>query len=276
MKIIYEHARNFFRPYFFFSSNGFFLLSRNSLLEEHCKVFKFKAHPGPSKYFPKSSFHATHKPTKSAKKNVLSEPIRVLDAPGVCDDFYSNPLDWSVETNIVSVCLGPALYLWYGSDSSIELLRHDQPSCLTSKFAPCGHFLAMGCSSGGVMIWDVEKLAPCRNLPHTNDRVMTIDWNGSILAVGSSAGRIQIHDSRIKRSLVSQLISHEEEICSLKFNHDGHFLASGGNDNIVCVWENAGRNVMENRPLRKYSEHRAAVKALDWSPWLYGRRWICR
>lgn len=38
-------------------------------------------------------------------------------------------------------------------------------------------------------------------------------------------------------------------------------MASGGNDNIVAVWDfRAGKN------LYKFNEHVAAVKALAWSP----------
>jgi cell division cycle protein 20 (cofactor of APC complex) len=39
-------------------------------------------------------------------------------------------------------------------------------------------------------------------------------------------------------------------------------LASGGNDNTVCIWDNLNRN-----PLHTFNEHRAAVKAIRWCPW---------
>ena len=38
-------------------------------------------------------------------------------------------------------------------------------------------------------------------------------------------------------------------------------VASGGNDNVVSVWD-----MRADRNIAKFCEHRAAVKALAWSP----------
>lgn len=54
---------------------------------------------------------------------------------------------------------------------------------------------------------------------------------------------------------------HTQEVCGLRWSPDGRYLASGGNDNVVNVWEASGRNV------HKYTSHTAAVKALAWCPW---------
>ncbi len=55
---------------------------------------------------------------------------------------------------------------------------------------------------------------------------------------------------------------HEQEICGLKWSPDGTQLASGGNDNMLCVWE-----LGAEAPKMQRSEHTAAVKALAWCPW---------
>ena len=34
---------------------------------------------------------------------------------------------------------------------------------------------------------------------------------------------------------------HNKEICSLKWNLDFKYLASGGNDNLVCLWDVRGK-----------------------------------
>ena len=38
-------------------------------------------------------------------------PERILDAPGVMDDFHLNLVDWS-ENNVMAVALGGSVYLW--------------------------------------------------------------------------------------------------------------------------------------------------------------------
>jgi len=37
---------------------------------------------------------------------------------------------------------------------------------------------------------------------------------------------------------------HRQEVCGVKFSFDGNMVASGGNDNIVNVWDiRAGKNL---------------------------------
>ena len=68
-----------------------------------------------------------------------------------------------------------------------------------------------------------------------------------------------------------QSTGHRQEVCGLKWNGTASepYLASGGNDNKVCIWDIRGatRGVGENDPpLWKFHEHTAAVKALAWDP----------
>ena len=49
------------------------------------------------------------------------------------------------------------------------------------------------------------------------------------------------------------------------------YLASGANDNKVCIWDytmtHNQNNSQESRPFHTITEHKAAVKALAWCPW---------
>lgn len=54
---------------------------------------------------------------------------------------------------------------------------------------------------------------------------------------------------------------HRQEVSGLKWSFDGNYLASGGNDNKLCVWSLSNPN-----PIMKSDAHKAAVKALAWSP----------
>jgi cell division cycle protein 20 (cofactor of APC complex) len=50
------------------------------------------------------------------------------------------------------------------------------------------------------------------------------------------------------------------QVCGLKWSPCGGQLASGGNDNALCVWDSSFRL------LHKTHAHQAAVKALAWCP----------
>lgn len=54
---------------------------------------------------------------------------------------------------------------------------------------------------------------------------------------------------------------HKQEVCGLRWNTDTDQLASGGNDNKLFIW--GGLDV---KPTWRFGEHRAAVKAIAWSP----------
>jgi len=64
---------------------------------------------------------------------------------------------------------------------------------------------------------------------------------------------------------MSRYEGHRQEICGLKWSFDDQFLAIGGNDNKLMIWgQHGSKNVTQ--PLFKFNSHKAAVKAIAWSP----------
>ena len=59
--------------------------------------------------------------------------------------------------------------------------------------------------------------------------------------------------------------AHRSEVCGLKWSPDNRQLASGGNDNQLCIWD-----LQNSQPSMKFGEHSAAVKAIAWSPHQHG------
>ena len=73
---------------------------------------------------------------------------------------------------------------------------------------------------------------------------------------GSRTGEVHIHDVRKPEHCISQLKCHALEVCGLRWSPDGRHLASGGNDNLVCLWKpSVSQDVTEI-----LSGHKAAVK----------------
>ena len=97
-------------------------------------------------------------------------------------------------------------------------------------------------------------------------RVGALAWNGEQLSSGSRDRTILQRDIRCPSTSERKLQGHRQEICGLKWSPDGQFLASGGNDNKLLVWNKHGAT----SPMQTYSDHIAAVKAIAWSPHQHG------
>ena len=68
----------------------------------------------------------------------------------------------------------------------------------------------------------------------------------------------------MKEDYITRIEAHKQEVGGLKWSFDGKYLASGGNDNKLKIW--AAGQQRSNLPLFKFSSHKAAVKAIAWSP----------
>ena len=223
-------------------------------------------------------------------RKIPLEPERILDAPQLIDDYYLNLLDWGSQ-NILSVCLGSCVYLWNANNMQTSLLTktQDDSNICSVSFMNNGTCLGIGLQEGLVELWDLEKHLKIRTLHGHNERVSSLSWNSYTLSTGGKDAQILNHDVRIKESIINKLVNgHNKEVCSVKWNEEFPILASGGNDNKVCLWDirksnsnsNNGIksiwNLIENKkptggneinPLFVFTQHEAAVKALAWSPY---------
>ena len=108
-------------------------------------------------------------------------------------------------------------------------------------------------------VWNVEK---CKKVLSSNShtaRVGALSWNQSMLSSGSRSGEIHHYDVRQKDMLVASSEGHSQEVCGLQWSPNGHYLASGGNDCLVNVWDARSRDPW-GQPRCSLTEHKAAVK----------------
>jgi cell division cycle protein 20 (cofactor of APC complex) len=205
--------------------------------------------------------------TKKATRYLPQAPEKILDAPDIVDDYYLNLMDWGMN-NTLSVCLGQSVYLWnsVSGDTHHLLNTNDSQNYVSSvSWMNKGNCLAVGYANSCIQLWDTEKMKPVRTLNGHRDRVSSMSWNNYILSSGSRDSLILNHDVRVANNVISKLETHMQEVCGLKWCPEGSQIASGGNDNLLCIWE-----LGANTPKFFMRDHRAAVKALAWCPWQKG------
>lgn len=68
-------------------------------------------------------------------------------------------------------------------------------------------------------------------------RVSSLAWNGPTLSSGGRDSSVVHHDVREARHKIGTLRGHTQEVCGLKWSPAGTQLASGGNDNLLNIWD---------------------------------------
>ncbi|KAJ3796575.1 WD40-repeat-containing domain protein [Lentinula aff. detonsa] len=237
--------------------------SDTSLAQQREFAKPLYARPGT---LPTSTGASTNKSRK-----IPTQPERVLDAPGMVDDFYLNLISWSSQ-NTVAVALEASTYIWHADTGFVTPIGEAPEGTYVSSvdFSKDGTFLGIGLGQGDVELWDVETGQKLRTMSGHQAQVATLSWNQHILTSGCGDGSIWHHDVRVQRHKVMELLGHNGEVCGLKWRSDGELLASGGNDNVVNIWDGRLGDVGEGaRGSAKWTKrnHTAAVKGLAWCPW---------
>lgn len=234
----------------------------------NCKIMSFK------KKKPKTSeieiSKSLEKPRAQKKRpvpktfrKISSTPIQILDAPDIWDDFYINLLDWSFN-DVIACALGSSLILSDTFTGTVEILCEAPDNVLISsvKWSDDGSYIAVGTTDSLVSLYDVNTKRKIRAMRGHLSRVGSLAWNTHLLSTGSKDSMIFHHDVRMPKHHIQTLKGHQQEICGLEWSTDGKQLASGGNDDICCIWDASN----SSNPRYTFNDSYAAVKALAWCP----------
>jgi WD40 repeat protein len=198
-----------------------------------------------------------------SKKGIIhlpSDPFKILDVPGIEDDYYTNLLSWSFQ-NQIAISLDNTVYLFdyktSDAESFYEAYKLEKVTSLA--FDIYGERLAMGNLLGQVSIWDVERKKEIMSIDKHYDRVSCLDWSEKGLISGSKDKNAYWYDIRMRKYVTNSYKHHTQEICGIKWNSTNTRFATGGNDNQACAWD-----IKSNKPIMSM-KHKSGVKALCWS-----------
>ncbi|CAO2045382.1 unnamed protein product [Urochloa humidicola] len=256
------------------SKEAYRRLLAEKLLNNRTRILAFRNKPPEPQNISAADTASSHhaKPAKQ-RRHIPQSAERTLDAPELVDDYYLNLLDWG-SNNVLSIALGDTVYLWdasSGSTSELVTVDEDSGPITSVSWAPDGRHIAVGLNSSDVQLWDTSSNRLLRTLRGVHEaRVGSLAWNNSILTTGGMDGKIVNNDVRIRNHVVQTYEGHSQEVCGLKWSGSGQQLASGGNDNLLHIWDVSMASSMPsaggNQWLHRLDDHTAAVKALAWCP----------
>lgn len=216
------------------------------------------------------------------KESKRTQPklVKVLDAPGLLDDYYLHLLSWS-KNNIISVCLGSNVYLYNHSNSSISNLSSIQKEIQGDQgglgdylnissccFLEDPNNLVLGYPNGVVDLYDIPTHKYIMSFTSHESRVGVIDAlpnDFNLFCTGSKDKSIMLHDKRSGSKPIRIFIGNNQEICGLKWAKSSKMLASGSNDNRILIY-----SIEQEKPIHIFNNaHQSAVRALDWSSLKY-------
>ncbi|NP_001400407.1 cell division cycle protein 20 [Zea mays] len=257
------------------SKEAYRRLLAEKLLNNRTRILAFRSKPPEPEnvsFADTTSSNLQAKPAKQ-RRHIPQSAERTLDAPELVDDYYLNLLDWG-SNNVLSIALGDTVYLWdasSGSTSELVTVGEDSGPVTSVSWAPDGRHMAVGLNSSDVQLWDTSSNRLLRTLRGAHEaRVGSLAWNNSVLTTGCMDGKIVNNDVRIRDHVVQRYEGHSQEVCGLKWSGSGQQLASGGNDNLLHIWDVSMASSMpsagRNQWLHRLEDHMAAVKALAWCP----------
>lgn len=217
----------------------------------------------PKKYIPIPE----PKPQPIQPKKVEIVPFKTHYLSQFEDNYYSNNLDWGKQflaynAKNVSYILNTVTNQAFEGFKSVHYHR-----CI--KWSLDGKKIALGNSEGRLCICDLiaQKILFDSMLFEGSEKledpyasIAAIDWGSEEECTIASYGNVIHYDVR-SGSFPWQLRPIQAQVCSLAWSSDGRFLARGGNDNKVGVYDRRNPSIV----LHKYS-HRASIKALKWMP----------
>lgn len=133
------------------------------------------------------------------------------------------------------------LYFWSNknTDNSVTKVSElvDNAFYCSVKWSPSGNMIGTGSDVGMLEIIDSVKPMCLWSVDCHSNRISSMSWmNPHVISTGSRDNSIKTLDLRT-RQVVSTLRKHSQEVCGLKWSPNGTYLASGGNDNTINIWD---------------------------------------
>ncbi|KAJ3365689.1 hypothetical protein HDU91_002105 [Kappamyces sp. JEL0680] len=133
---------------------------------------------------------------------------------------------------------------------------------VSATFHAASGLLAVGFDSGIFGIWEMPDFTNIQTLSISQNKINTVAINqsGEWIAFGSSAlGQLLVWEWQSESYVLKQQ-GHQGNMTCLDYSHDGQYIATGGDDGKVKLW-----NTQSGFCFVTFGEHSGAVKSLVFS-----------
>lgn len=199
------------------------------------------------------------KPPIQSTITAIFAPFRTISCQSLADDFYSNLLDWSGKK--IFYCENNVIFQYnFHTGESTKVFEDSSVTVCSLKCLSQSECLVVGCSSGILIYVDLNTLKPTRLMLHRG-RISALEIMENKILTGSRDRKMKMIDFRSKAPEKCYSF-HTQEICGIAVNRDKRYISTGGNDNKVVILDLR----RDETCYRRLEDHKAAVKALGWSP----------
>lgn len=238
------------------------------------------------------NMNGTNRNPSNSESFVPEIPFKVLDAPGLRNDYYSNLVCWANKSDTIAAGLGSIVYCWSETLGTIPLqtFGNDLISALSYS---SDDFLVVGTKESKIYLYKPKSIHVIASYSLKNhSSICSIKWipESHYFFVGNDVGEVTLFEVIQKedvkkthknnptrtqaetKAVVSYSIKQkvtfkcdQQQICGIDVNHLGKQLAIGANNNSSSIWDIS--DLCKPKKLF-HLKHEAAVKAVAFCPWM--------
>lgn len=225
-------------------------------------------------------------------------PFKVLDAPGLRNDFYSNLVCWANQSDTIAAGLGSLVYCWSEKTGTVPLQAFGTEIISALSYSS-DDFLAVATKDAKLFIYKNKSIQVIATytMKHRSS-ICSLKWipNSRYFFVGNEVGEVTLleliqkeevkkipqkgkskKDSKATREdpkvifityIIKRKVSFkcdQQQICGMDINTTGNQIAIGANNNSSSIWDISDLT----KPKKLFHlKHEAAVKAVAFCPWV--------